>query len=179
MEKSQKPHFSRFLWHGILTPSHFNNNASKVVPWTETTITITRNTLASLIDSAISALKGHLLRLRVPGFPFSVFISSGCFNLLLLANSFLAILAFLVTLIALFSKQARSAWNEVAFSPTATKVKVRAECYAFLKFQMHKYKIMLLEFNRVCFTISSWLLEGINNVKRQLFSETASIHANN
>ena len=179
MEKSQKPHFSRFLWHGILTPSHFNNNASKVVPWTETTITITRNTLASLIDSAISALKGHLLRLRVPGFPFSVFISSGCFNLLLLANSFLAILAFLVTLIALFSKQARSAWNEVAFSPTATKVKVRAECYAFLKFQKHKYKIMLLEFNRVCFTISSWLLEGINNVKRQLFSETASIHANN
>ena len=179
MEKSQKPHFSRFLWHGILTPSHFNNNASKVVPWTETTITITRNTLASMIDSAISALKGHLLRLHVPGFPFSVFISSGCFNLLLLANSFLAILAFLVTLIALFSKQARSAWNEVAFSPTATKVKVRAECYAFLKFQKHKYKIMLLEFNRVCFTISSWLLEGINNVKRQLFSETASIHANN
>ena len=129
MEKSQKPHFSRFLWHGILTPSHFNNNASKVVPWTETTITITRNTLASLIDSAISALKGHLLRLRVPSFPFSVFISSGCFNLLLLANSFLAILAFLITLIALFSKKARSSWNEVALSPTATKVKVRAECY--------------------------------------------------
>ena len=35
------------------------------------------------------------------------------------------------------------------------------------------------EFCRICFTISSWLLEGISNIKRRLFPETTSIHANN
>ena len=44
----------------------------------------------------ISALKGNLLRLRFPGLPFSVFILSSCFDLLVLPTSFLALLAFLI-----------------------------------------------------------------------------------
>ena len=53
--------------------SHFSANADKVMSWTETTASISQNdTLATLIDLRISTLKGHILRLRVPGFPFSV-----------------------------------------------------------------------------------------------------------
>ena len=70
------------------------------------------------------------MRLRVPDFPFSVPILSGCFDLLLLPTSFLALLAFLIILIALFIKKARCARNKVVLSPTATKVivRVRTEC---------------------------------------------------
>ena len=56
------------------------------MPWTETTIGTTQNdTLATMIDS----VKGNLLRLQVPGFPFSVSILLGFFNLLLSPTSFL------------------------------------------------------------------------------------------
>ena len=94
MEKRKKQFFSRFFWHGILASSHFSANTGKVMPWTETTVSITRNDiLAALIDSAISTLKGNLLRLCVPGFSFSVSILLGSFDLLLLPTSFLAVLA--------------------------------------------------------------------------------------
>ena len=53
MEKRKKQFFSRFFWHGILASSHFSANTGKVMPWTETTVSITRNDiLAALIDSA-------------------------------------------------------------------------------------------------------------------------------
>ena len=62
------------------------------MPWTETTIGTTQNdTLATMIDS----VKGNLLRLQVPGFPFSVSILLGCFNLLLSPTSFLTFLIIL------------------------------------------------------------------------------------
>ena len=40
--KSKKRFFSRSIWHGILTSSHFSIKAGKVMPWTKTTISITR-----------------------------------------------------------------------------------------------------------------------------------------
>ena len=41
----------RFLWHGILTSSHFIANADKVMPWTETIISITQEWYFGNIDS--------------------------------------------------------------------------------------------------------------------------------
>ena len=38
----------------------------------------------------ISSLKGHLLRLRVPGFPFFISILSSCFDLTSFINLFLS-----------------------------------------------------------------------------------------
>ena len=50
-----------------------------------------------------STLKHNLVRLPVPGSPFSVSILQGCFDLLLLPASFLVLLAFLITILTLSS----------------------------------------------------------------------------
>ena len=52
IEKSKKRLIPRFLWHRILTSSYFSTNVGKVMPWAETTISITWNdALVAMIDS--------------------------------------------------------------------------------------------------------------------------------
>ena len=81
IENSKKWFLSRFLWHGILTLYHFSANAGKVMPWTQTTMVLLTMILKQLLlILQISALKGNLLRLHVPGLLFSVSTLSGCLN---------------------------------------------------------------------------------------------------
>ena len=56
-----------------------------------------------LLILRISTIQRNLSRLLIPNFPFSVSILQCCFDLLLLATYFLALLAFLIIILTLSS----------------------------------------------------------------------------
>ena len=129
----------------------------------------------------ICPLKSYVLRLRVPGFQFSISILSGCFNLLFLSPSS----PFNNTDSATYQEDRKCTKQGCPLMYVNKGHSEGRIFWCFSSFKSTHLKLVMLQdlecikFYRVCFTISLWLLEGINNIKRQLFSETVSIHANN
>ena len=116
-----------------------------------------------------------------PGFPFSVSILSGYFILLLLPT-FLSPSTLFDNTDSNSATYQEGKKRKLFFHLQQRKSLWGQMFWHFSIFKSKHLKLIMLQdlvLNSTGSVFSSWVLKGINNIKTRLFSENASIHANN